>query len=161
EVHRGRTLGQVVPWVAPMIEPSLRRVRDTHESILDSEVSALLPQRHGLPGHFLVSYYPWVLDGVFEGVVEAVTHITERKRSEEAVALLAEAGRVLAESLDGDSTLVRVVDLLVPELGDWCVVHLRRDDGTFAVPAVQHVDPELLGRMRAELAREGTLPYDR
>ncbi|MCY1009012.1 PAS domain S-box protein [Nannocystis pusilla] len=161
EVHLGQRLSEVVPWVAPLIEPMLERVRDRGETISDVEVSVMLPQRQGLPGHFLVSYYPWVLEGNIEGIVETVLDITERKRAEEAMALLAEAGRVLAESLDGDATLARVVDLVVPSFGDWCVIHLRRDDGSFAVPAVAHIDPAMQTRLRAYVAAQGRLPLDR
>ncbi|MDC0720944.1 PAS domain-containing hybrid sensor histidine kinase/response regulator [Nannocystis bainbridge] len=161
EIHHGHKLADVVPWVAPVIEPMLERVRDRGETITDIEVSVMLPQRHGLPGHFLVSFYPWVLEGNIEGIVETVLDITERKRAEEAMALLAEAGRVLAESLDGDATLARVVDLVVPSFGDWCVIHLRRDDGSLAVPAAAHIDPAMQARLRAYVAAQGRLPYDR
>ncbi|MCY1059763.1 PAS domain-containing protein [Nannocystis sp. SCPEA4] len=161
EAHFGNRLSDMAPWVAPLIEPMLERVRDRGETITDVEVSVMLPPRQGLPGHFLVSYYPWVLEGKVEGIVETVLDITERKRAEEAMALLAEAGRVLAESLDGDATLARVVDLVVPSFGDWCVIHLRRDDGSFAVPAVAHIDPALQARLRAYVAGQGRLPLDR
>lgn len=158
EVHLGHTLAELVPWVEPMIEPLMRRVYDTGESVTGLEMSVMVPHRQGLPGHFLVSYYPWVLDGAIEGIVEAVLDITARKRSEEAVALLAEAGRALAESFDLDATLARVVALLVPAFGDWCVIHLRRDDDSLIMPAVAHVDAALERRMRELLVRDNQRP---
>lgn len=153
DVHIGHTIGEAVPWIQPVVQPMLERVRATGEVVTDVEASVMLPQRDGLPGHFLVSYYPWMLAGVIEGTVETVVDITERKRAEEAMALLAEAGRVLAESLDGEATLGRVVDLLVPALADWCVVHLCRDDGSIVVPVAAHVDQAALVRLREYTAR--------
>jgi PAS domain S-box-containing protein len=160
EGHLGRTLGEVVPWIQPVIEPMLTRVRDRGETITGVEVPVRLPQREGLASYFLVSFYPWVLEGEIEGIVETVLDISERKRAEQAMALLAEAGRVLAESLDGEATLARVVELLVPSFADWCVIHLRRDDGTYFVPVVAHVDPEVRARLQGYLSAQGHLPLD-
>ena len=51
-----------------------------------------------------------------------VEDITDLKQAEETQRLLAEAGRVLAGSLDYEDTLSRVAWLAVPDLGDWCMV---------------------------------------
>ena len=55
-------------------------------------------------------------------------------------AFLAEAGRLLAESLDYESILQQVADAAVPTFADWCavdVVHSQRDGGW--PPAVRRV----------------------
>src|SRR5262245_7810347 len=57
------------------------------------------------------------------------------------LAFLAEASRVLAESLDYTTTLERVARLAVPILADWCVIELLEDDGGSRRVAVAHVDP--------------------
>lgn len=74
--------------------------------------------------------------------------ITERKRAEERLEFLAEAGRVLALSLDPETTLDRIARLCVPMLADWCAVDLVRGDGTLELVAVNHIDPS-----RVEWAR--------
>ena len=56
-------------------------------------------------------------------------------------ALLSEASRTLSRSLDRDETLAEVSRLLVPQLSDWCSLHLLRD-GTLETAAVWHRDPE-------------------
>ncbi|MEA2600281.1 MAG: hypothetical protein QOF89_1273 [Acidobacteriota bacterium] len=57
-----------------------------------------------------------------EEMVGFVLDLTERKRAEDRVALLAEAGRVLSESLDPEETLRSLVELAVPRLGDYALV---------------------------------------
>jgi serine phosphatase RsbU (regulator of sigma subunit) len=77
-----------------------------------------------------------------------IEDITDLKQAEETQRLLAEAGRVLAGSLDYEETLRRVAWLAVPDLADWCMVDLLGDEGLERM-AVAHADPA-----RAELARE-------
>jgi PAS domain S-box-containing protein len=50
--------------------------------------------------------------------------VTERRSSEERSKKLAEAGFVLLESRDGETTLTRLAELLVPTFADWCVIDL-------------------------------------
>ena len=78
-----------------------------------------------------------------------VTDITERKRAEEALRLLAEASAELSSSLDYRATLARVARLAVPQLADWCAVHILEEDGSLGRVAVVHEDPE-----KVEMARE-------
>ena len=67
---------------------------------------------------------------------------TAQKRAELAQRFLAEAGEVLAASLDVEATLASIARLAVPRLADWCAVHLVRADGSVSQLAVAHVDPE-------------------
>jgi PAS domain S-box-containing protein len=55
--------------------------------------------------------------------------------------LLADVSRVLASSLDYETTLDGVVRLLVPGHADWCAIHLARRDGSVDRVAVAHADP--------------------
>ncbi len=56
-------------------------------------------------------------------------------------AILAEASRTLARSLDWDETLAEVRRLLVPRMSDWCALHLVRE-GTLETAALWHRDPD-------------------
>ena len=73
--------------------------------------------------------------------INVVEDITDLKRAEATQRLLAEAGRVLAGSLDYETTLRRVAWLAVPVVGDWCMVDLVGDHGLERM-AVAHADPE-------------------
>lgn len=82
--------------------------------------------------------------------------ITERKRVERGQRFLAEAGAILASSLDYETTLASVAALTVPELADWSVVYIRDEGGTVRRLEIAHADPE-----RHELLAElMTIPLD-
>jgi PAS domain S-box-containing protein len=67
--------------------------------------------------------------------------VTESKRHEERLRFLAEAGEVLAASLNYRDTLLKVARLAVPLLADWCLVYILEDDGSIRRIAMEHVDP--------------------
>jgi PAS domain S-box-containing protein len=54
--------------------------------------------------------------------------VTDRLRTEQGQRFLAQAGALLAGSLDADQTLESIASLAVPVLGDWCVVFLGGSD---------------------------------
>ena len=71
---------------------------------------------------------------------------------------LAEASRLLAESVDYAGTLKTVAHLAVPDVADWCVVDLMQDDGKMARVAIEHRDRERLAL--AQKLRENFPPVD-
>jgi PAS domain S-box-containing protein len=88
-------------------------------------------------------------------VLAAITDITDRKRASQHAAFLAEAGAILAQSLDYGSTLKGVTNLAVPSLADWCAVDVLNDEHKLERLAVAHVDPA-----KIELARTIQLKYE-
>lgn len=62
---------------------------------------------------------------------------------------LAEASRLLSESIDYAATLSTVARLAVPGIADWCVVDLIQDDGQMARVAIEHRDPSRLALAHA------------
>jgi signal transduction histidine kinase/CheY-like chemotaxis protein len=61
--------------------------------------------------------------------------------SAQRLSLLAEAGRVLSESLDYRATFQSLARLVVPQLADYCFLFELHPQGTLPVVAVAHVDP--------------------
>ena len=57
-------------------------------------------------------------------------------------AFLAEAGRLLAESVDQSSTLVALTRLALPNLGAWCIVDILEEDDSIRRLGIYHPDPE-------------------
>src|SRR5438105_8582701 len=55
--------------------------------------------------------------------------------------LLAEASTVLTETLDPDTALYRLAQLVVPVLGDWCGVHVMDEAGAGRTAAAAHPAP--------------------
>lgn len=74
------------------------------------------------------------------GAIASFRDITQRKRAEEHQRLLAEAGRMLAGSLDYHRTLRSVAHLAVPDFADWCVVDIVEAEGIRRV-GTAHRDP--------------------
>ncbi|AUX44826.1 histidine kinase [Sorangium cellulosum] len=70
-----------------------------------------------------------------------VLDISERKRAEANVSLLASAGEILSSSLDFRETLAQLARLVVPVLADWCAVDIQAQDGAIQRVAVLHTDP--------------------
>lgn len=66
--------------------------------------------------------------------------ITRRKREQEGAELLAEASRVLASTLDYETTLETVARLAVGNLADWCAVDLVQPGGGIRQVVISHVD---------------------
>ncbi|MCE7984971.1 MAG: PAS domain S-box protein [Caldilinea sp. CFX5] len=69
------------------------------------------------------------------------TDITARKQAEERLHFLAEAGALLAGSLDYTITLQNVAHAAVPGIADWCVIDLLAEDGSFLEGVIAHRDP--------------------
>ncbi|WP_157930502.1 SpoIIE family protein phosphatase [Glycomyces xiaoerkulensis] len=80
----------------------------------------------------------------------------DRMRSEEQrrsgwLTYLAEAGELLAHSLDEHLTVALIPQLVVPQLGRWAAVHLRRDSGVLELAAISHAEERDIEPWRARL----------
>lgn len=67
--------------------------------------------------------------------------ITARKHAEDALRFIAEAGAILASSLDYESTLNTICRMCVPRFADWTTVELKFGDAIRRV-ALAHEDAE-------------------
>ena len=134
----GRRLHEIVPALAPTLEPLWRRILETGEPLVDIEITGETPAQPGVLRTWLTTYYP-VPDsaGEWVGIGAIVSEITGRKRAEaeaegarRRVELLAEAGELLASALDYQEAIARIPAIAVPTLGDACVVYVAEDDGS-------------------------------
>jgi signal transduction histidine kinase len=66
----------------------------------------------------------------------------EAEAGQERFAFLAEAGSVLAGSLDMQVTFENLARLVIPRLGHFCIVNQLAEDGEIRQIAVAHRDPE-------------------
>ncbi len=127
------------------------------------------------PGGTLITAELRVTELTWDGTstrLVSLRDITERKEAEEAARRLAseqaarkeaevaeeraerlsEASRLLASSLDYETTLCSVAEAVVPTLGDWCAVDILTEDGTTRRLAARHSDPDKV-RWADELRR--------
>ncbi len=72
---------------------------------------------------------------------EAQEEIAERRQIEQNLRFLSEASKLLASSLDYQTTLTHVTYLAMPHIADWCTVDMRTEEGIQQL-ALAHVDPE-------------------
>ncbi|HUP33131.1 MAG TPA: PAS domain-containing protein [Gaiellaceae bacterium] len=143
EEHVGRTLEEVVGELAPVLMPLYRRVLETGEPIVHTESTDDVALRIGERRHWLSSYYPVRTGGEVIGIGAVIMEITDRKRADDRLHLVAEAGELLASSLEQDEIAVRLAQIAVPRLADTCNVYagvgedLVRVTCAAADPAVQ------------------------
>ncbi len=77
-------------------------------------------------------------------IVGLTTDVTARRRRDERHAFLSQATALLARSLDPEETLGEIVRSAVPDLAEWCVVHLPGPGGRPEVASAAHADQERL-----------------
>ncbi len=90
--------------------------------------------------------------GSIQAAVTIIEDMTTAKRSALRMEFLAQAGQILASSLDYQQTLRNVAGLAVPQIADWCGVDLFSEEGAREPVAVAHSDPKKLAmaeRLRA------------
>jgi PAS domain S-box-containing protein len=94
-----------------------------------------------------------------------ITDIHEIRRSAQERAFLSDAGRILTQSLDLETTLQSLANITVPLFADWCQIDLRTDEGIRTV-ALVHRDPEkaaaaerFVGRVHLNASASRANPY--
>jgi signal transduction histidine kinase/PAS domain-containing protein len=138
----GRRMGDVFPQaVGKLVEQAMRRVLETGER---QQTEAYSPVVRG-----------WVDARLYpapDGLSIVFQDVSARKRRQDAIALLADASRQLATSLDFHQTIRSVTAAAVPLLGDLCVVSLIEEPEKQEWPprleriAAVAEDPEMIAR---------------
>jgi PAS domain S-box-containing protein len=80
-------------------------------------------------------------DGRLTGAISIFRDVTARRRTEESLRFLAQAGALLGHSLDWEATLGGVARLAVPAFADWCIVDVIERDQTIRRVAVAAANP--------------------
>ncbi len=80
-------------------------------------------------------------------VVSVTTDVTDEQRQEAAQQALAGAGVALAGDLDVVARLTALAGGLVPDVADYCAVHLQEPDGPVRRVAAAHRDPDRESRL--------------
>src|SRR5437763_1172112 len=119
----------------------LRRALRSGETVADEEIAVEFPE--GGRGVVVLSAAPIHDDrGTVAGAVVTMYDVSEYRRAETALALLAEVSEVLTESeRDYEVMLRRLTQLVVPRMADWCAIDLWQD-GEIRNVGVAHIDPE-------------------
>lgn len=87
-------------------------------------------QRRTHVEHFFVAGHAWIETFVYpssDGVSVFARDVSERRRTQSAVAVLAEVGARVAAATDYATTLREVVRAVVPSFADYCIIDLALD----------------------------------
>ena len=121
----------------------------------DFEVHYRSAVASGRPASF-AAYYPPPLDAWYDvrawpspdGLSVYFLDVTEERaaaqrleRATRRAQLVADVTTGLSETLEAEEAVARLAQLLVPELGDWCLVTLVDDDGALRDVGWWHADP--------------------
>ncbi|GHA79453.1 ATP-binding protein [Cognatilysobacter bugurensis] len=119
-----------------------------HGTTLDIEYRLCSPDGHERWVHSIghVDLRP---DGRPARLLGITRDVTERRRAENAMRLLAQASETLGASLDYETTLNDLARVLVPQLADWYAIDLLTPEGELERVAVCHPDPERIAMARA------------
>jgi PAS domain S-box-containing protein len=160
EDHVGRTLAEVVPQLAHVLEPIARGVLERGEPVIALEIAGGTPGDPGRTRHWLASYYPVLAaGGDVIGVGAVVEEITDRRLAEKRTELQHAVTRILADAETVDAALPVVLQAVCDALG-WDVaswwstdpdapretwsVEGARLDGFVAVTERSALTPQLL-----------------
>jgi len=153
----GRSKPELGFWVALPQREDLLRLLQSEGRARDFEVTFRTKSgqyRQLLVNSEVVTY------GGEPAVLSVSLDITDRKEAEarqreaeRTSRFLADASRVLTSSLDYTATLQTVARLAVPEIADWCAVHVLEADGAIECVAIAHVDPARETLVRDLMAR--------
>ena len=77
-----------------------------------------------------------------EQFIRAEAARVEAEASERRAAFLAEAGTMLAGTLDYERTLINISRLAIPTFADWCFVYLALNGREITSGLIAHADPE-------------------
>ena len=86
-----------------------------------------------------------LLETVAQQLAQALARAQLYEAEHEATSrlrFLAQASGLLLSSLDYETTLRTLADLVVPEMADWCAIDMVASEGTVRRLAVAHVDPD-------------------
>jgi PAS domain S-box-containing protein len=128
-------------FVDPSERDAFRRALDRRPAEAGYRGELQLRHRDGRPVWVMVaSNSLFDAGGAFAGSLGMFTDVTERKAIEKQHRLLADAGEILAASLDVDRTLPALADLAASCCADACVIHLRDREGKPRLVAASHRD---------------------
>ncbi|HEY0073319.1 MAG TPA: PAS domain S-box protein [Abditibacteriaceae bacterium] len=93
-------------------------------------------------------------DGSPRYFISVIEDISTRKRAEEALRLLAHAGETLGATLDAETTLRELVDLMLPDWADWADVQYIEESEDLAQSEIRSVAMRHVNAQKEAIALE-------
>ncbi|MCU1430402.1 MAG: multi-sensor signal transduction histidine kinase [Actinomycetia bacterium] len=154
----GRRVADALPSIWVRVEPLFEQVQTTGQPIVDLEVSGRIRSEPGVEQHWLASLFPVQRDAGKPGEAPIglgalVVDITERKRAEQEIELLARASNLFAVDLTFDEAIEQVARLALPTFADVCIVFMPTANGSVRRATITHCDPDMERDLRAMSAQ--------
>ncbi|MEG4458109.1 PAS domain S-box protein [Microcoleus sp. N9_A1] len=105
--HIGKTVREILPNIAPMIEPLYEQILRTKQPLINIEMSGDNPRQPGLIRHRTGSYFPLLdNDGEAIGIGAVVIDISDRKLAEGALQKSEQLYRTMASNFPNGAVML-------------------------------------------------------
>ncbi|MCC3533286.1 MAG: PAS domain S-box protein [Microcoleus sp. PH2017_25_DOB_D_A] len=105
--HIGKTLREILPEIAPMVEPLYEQILRTKQPLINMEMSAENPRNPGIMRHMTASYFPLLdKDGEAIGMGALVIDISDRKQAEAALQKSEQLYRTMASNIPNSAVML-------------------------------------------------------
>ncbi|MEG4284981.1 PAS domain S-box protein [Microcoleus sp. A006_D1] len=105
--HIGKTAGEILPDLAPMVEPLYEQILRTKAPLINIEMSAESPINPGVIQHVTGSYFPLLdKDGEAIGIGAVVIDISDRKQAEAALQKSEQLYRTMASNIPNGAVML-------------------------------------------------------
>ncbi|MEG4345965.1 PAS domain S-box protein [Microcoleus sp. A003_D6] len=105
--HIGKTVREILPEIAPLVEPFYQQILSTKQSAINIETSRENQRQPGVMRHTVASYFP-LLDEIGEaiGIGSVVIEITDRKQAEAALQKSEQLYRTMASNIPNGAVML-------------------------------------------------------
>jgi PAS domain S-box-containing protein len=105
--HIGKSLREILPEFAPMVEPIYEQILRTKQPLINIEMSAENPRKPGIMRHMTASYFPLLdKDGEAIGMGAVVIDISDRKQAEAALQKSEQLYRTMASNIPNSAVML-------------------------------------------------------
>jgi len=105
--HIGKTVREILPNIAPIVEPLYEQILRTKQPLINIEMSGDNPRKPGLVRHLTGSYFPLIdKDGEAFGIGAVIMDISDRKLAEAALQKSEQLYRTMASNFPNGAVML-------------------------------------------------------